>query len=67
MPGPDPKMAAVNTEGWLRSCICSPLLSYRVELEAAWKMAKQPWSMSSRRKDTGDGWEMGKTLFLPLS
>lgn len=56
MPGPDPKRAVVNTEGWLQNTASvPPLLSYRVELEAAWEMAKQPWSMSSRRQEPGDG------------
>lgn len=28
-----------------------PLFSDRVELEAAWEMAKQPWSMSKRKEE----------------
>lgn len=43
VPGPDPKMAVVNTEGWLwAAASVPPLLSCGVELEAAWEMAKQP-------------------------
>lgn len=56
MPGPDPKMTVVNTKGWLWTAASVPsLLSYGVELEAAWEMAKQPWSMSTGRKEAGDG------------
>lgn len=56
MAAPDPKMAVVGTKGWLWSAASvPPLLSSRVELEAAREKAKQPWSMSGRREEASGG------------